>query len=105
MLGGVGPGLLVMSIEFNKDLNAVVTGLITWVVFTLGVGVSFNHSILIHRIFSGHLSLITLGEDLSSFSVLLSSSERRFGQPSRRVLEVWWRLELSVPLLDLVRRL
>ena len=48
--------------EFDVSLSAAINGLISWAVFTLGIGVSFPIlSILIGRILFGLLRLYTLG--------------------------------------------
>ena len=40
VLGGIAFGIPLMMVDLNIDLNAAVTGLISWVVLTLGIGVS-----------------------------------------------------------------
>jgi hypothetical protein len=40
VLGGVAFGIPLMMVDLNIDLNAAVTGLISWVVLTLGIGVT-----------------------------------------------------------------
>ena len=39
VLGGISIGIPSIMDEFSVDLNAAVNGLISWAVFTLGVGV------------------------------------------------------------------
>ena len=39
MFGGISPGFLLLMNDFGSDLNETITSLISWVVFTLGVGV------------------------------------------------------------------
>jgi hypothetical protein len=37
--GGISPGFLLILNEFGTDFNTIITSLIIWAVFTLGVGV------------------------------------------------------------------
>jgi hypothetical protein len=39
MFGGISAGFLLLMNDFGEDLNDTVTDMISWVVFTLGVGV------------------------------------------------------------------
>ena len=39
VLGGVAFGIPLLMADLNIDLNSAVTGLISWVVLTLGIGV------------------------------------------------------------------
>jgi hypothetical protein len=39
ILGGIGTAVVLLKIEFNADLNEVVHGVISWIVFTAGVAV------------------------------------------------------------------
>jgi hypothetical protein len=41
-LGGIALGIPGIIQEWNVSLNAVVDGLVSWNVLTLGIGVSFN---------------------------------------------------------------
>ena len=46
VLGGIAFGIPAMMVELNLDLNQVVTGLVGWVVLTLGLAVL--HSLYKH---------------------------------------------------------
>jgi hypothetical protein len=64
MTAGIATAIVVLSKEFNVDLNTAVTGLVSWVVFTLGVGV-FSSPIALIRMLFGLPRLFGLVGDLS----------------------------------------
>jgi hypothetical protein len=88
VLGGIAFGIPLMMADLNIDLNAAVTGLISWVVLTLGIGVSPHNTHTNSRTSSGLPQRFISEKDPSSFSFRWSRLQGPFGVLKQIVITV-----------------
>ena len=89
-MGGIALGIPGIMTEFGVDLNKAVTGVVSWTVFTVGIGV-FNPPINLidYRTFSGLRWRSISEKDPSSSSRRVLRSQEPFGLLMHTAFQVW----------------